>query len=78
MNLYRVTLRGLIMSPWGTSYVVATDPTAAYEAVRVKLERRDYGFRTDRELSKVELIACAEEHHNTPSQLVLPATESNP
>ena len=61
MNLYRVTLKGMTYSSvgvvYGVSYVVAKDPTSAYEIVKKFLDSEDIGFGHQRILDKVELIA---------------------
>lgn len=60
-KLYRVTLMGMTYSATGTiygvSYAVAKDPHDAYVMVRSYLERKNLGFRSDRCLKQVELIA---------------------
>ncbi len=67
MNLYRVTLKGMTV-PMGTSvaygvaYVVADDPTAAYQKVRDSLDKEDLGFGKDRALDRVELLAEGEKY----------------
>ena len=60
MKLFLVTLQGLNNSTgvsYHSSYVVATDPNEAYFKVRVWLDKKDYGFRHERELDSVKLIA---------------------
>jgi hypothetical protein len=59
-KLYRVVLRGLGSSTgmqYKTSFVVASDPTTAYQKIRASLDARDYGFRHERELESIELLA---------------------
>jgi hypothetical protein len=61
-KLYRVTLKGLACRSgsgqcYGEAYVVAEDPTAAYQQVKSRLESDDIGFEHDRELDTVQLIA---------------------
>lgn len=60
-KLYRVTLRGMTHSSTGVihgvSYVVAYDPEHAYRVVRNDMDKRNIGFKHDRELLSVELIA---------------------
>jgi hypothetical protein len=72
-KLYRVTTRGMQTSSTGVahgiSYVVATDPTSAYEIVRNYLNEKDYGFSDDRELEKIELLA--EEYEFTKTKTIL-------
>ena len=61
MNLYKVTLKGMtyrVSGPaYGLSYVVADNMDDAYNQVKAFLDEKDYGFKSDRELDKVELIA---------------------
>lgn len=60
-KLYRVTLRGMHYSStgviYGIAYVVAEDTEKAYKKVRDSLEKRDIGFKSDRELLQIELLA---------------------
>ena len=60
-RLYRVTLRGMTMCAtgvsYGVSYVVADDPTSAYDMVRKMLDEKDIGFKREREMASIELIA---------------------
>lgn len=70
-KLWKVTLRGLAGSTHRVCYVVADDSQAAYAKVRADLDRRDYGFRRDRMLDQIELIAEDNEYTETPSRLYL-------
>jgi hypothetical protein len=59
-KLYRVELKGLTSLTGvdlSCSYVIAPDPTSAYNKVRKWLDEKDYGFKKDRELSSIHLIA---------------------
>ena len=59
-KLYLVTLRGLHSATHvqhNTSYVVAANPDEAYQKVRKWLDEKDYGFKNERELKSVELLA---------------------
>lgn len=38
-------------------YVSATHPTEAYEKLRKRLDKEDWGYEKDRELKKVTLVA---------------------
>lgn len=71
-KLYRVKLRGFCASPVQASYVVADNPDEAYRRVRDELDRRDYGFDSDRELDSIELLAEAKQYTDTPAELFLP------
>lgn len=74
-KLYRITLRGLKYNSTGVvegiSYVVATDAEKAYQKVRKRLDEKGYGFRKDRELDKIELIASNYEYTDTGTLLYL-------
>lgn len=60
-KLYRVTLRGMTINStgiaYGTSYVIAENSNEAYTKVRAFLDEHDIGFRRERVLHNVELIA---------------------
>lgn len=75
MNLYKVTLRGMTSSSitmiHGINYVVASDPTTAYNKVRKHLDENDIGFSSDRELDKIELIASSKDYNDTKIKLFL-------
>lgn len=68
-KLYKVTLKGMTYSSsgisYGVSYVVAKDSNEAYMKVKEYLDRKDIGFRRERELNKVELIAEDAEYTDT-------------
>lgn len=61
MKLYRVRLKGMsgsgIDTAYGKPYVIASDATEALEKVQKYLEQRDIGFRSDREIDSIELLA---------------------
>lgn len=64
MRLYKVTCRGMQNSiggqtGYGVAYVVAQNPDRAYRMVRDYLDARSIGFRYERELQSVELLAEA-------------------
>ena len=69
MNLYKVTCKGMdyvsastCNVAHGVGYVVAKDPTSAYQKVREHLDKRDLGFEHERELKSIELVAAAEDY----------------
>ena len=76
MKLYRVLLRGMTNSSisinHGSPYVVAEDPTAAYKRVKDYLDKKDIGFRQDRALYKIELLAETGDYPDCKEQLFLP------
>jgi len=74
MKLFKVELRGnrsFLGVDDQTSYVVASDPTTAYEIVRSYLERRDMGDDEDRELEKIQLIAEEGNYPNCRTRLMV-------
>lgn len=62
-KLYLVELRGMKYAAsgpaYGSAYVIASDPGEAYEKVLSSLSERDIGFRHERELDRVTLLAEA-------------------
>lgn len=70
MKLYRVVCKGMIVSH-GSAYVVATDPTMAYLKLRDYLDKKDLGFRVDRELDRIILIADESEYPDCGEKLFL-------
>lgn len=61
-KLYRVTCRGMTSAIAdgpinGIAYVIATNPDDAYQKVRKRLDADDCGFRSERELACIELLA---------------------
>jgi len=55
----------------GIAYVVASDPTEAYNKLRSYLEKKEIGFRKDRELHTVELLASDYEYNDINTMLFL-------
>ncbi len=74
MNLYRVTLRGMTDSH-GISYVVAANPSLAYDKVRKDLDDRDLGFNKDKALDSIELLAADCTYPECKRRLYLAQTE---
>jgi hypothetical protein len=57
-SLYKVYLQGFKgIQRLNPIYVAAQHPTEAYNKVKDYLDCRDYGFKRDRELEKIELVA---------------------
>ena len=79
LNLYRVKLRGMQSSStgicYGLSFVVATDPTNAYDQVSRFLDDNDIGFYKDRELDSITLLASTGRYNNTGSLLFIPGVK---
>ena len=77
MNLYRVKCKGMTSkgfasrTPYGIAYVVALDPTAAYEKLKKRLDDEEMGFESERELDTVSLIASEGIYPNAGMQLIL-------
>ena len=68
LKLYRVTLRGMTYNSTsmvhGISYVVAQNSDEAYLKVKNFLDTKDIGYKKDRELDKVELLASTYQYNN--------------
>ena len=67
MKLYLVTCKGMTYTstgncPHGIAFVVAEDSEKAYEKLRKYLDENELGFRHERELSKIELLADADKY----------------
>jgi hypothetical protein len=68
-KLYRVQLKGMkgsfigtcygmpIGTCYGMPYVVATNPTDAYKIVQEYLDKTNLGFRSEREMDSITLLA---------------------
>lgn len=67
-KLFKVTLAGMTSNTngitYGISYVIAENSDEAYNKVKKFLDENDIGFKKDRELDKVELIADSYRHTN--------------
>ena len=70
MKLYRINLRGSFDSV-GIPYVVADDPTTAYDTVRCFLNDRELGFPKERAMESIELIADESEYPDCRDMLFL-------
>jgi len=61
MKLYRIRLKGLhgamVGNDHSESYVIARDPTDALNKVQSYLNERDIGFKNEREMDSIELLA---------------------
>ncbi len=66
MKLWLVTLQGMNINltgaPHGKAYVLANDPNEATEKLIKYVNENDLGFRKDRELKSVELIADSSDY----------------
>ena len=74
MKLFRVNLTGLNNITGvnlQSSYVIAEDANLAYEKVRKYLDEKDYGFRDDRAMESVQLLAEDYEYTETRVRLFL-------
>jgi len=75
LNLYKVTLRSLDYNPrnlaYGISYVVAENSDEAYQKVKNFLDKYHIGYRKERELDKVELLASSYKYNNLGAILYL-------
>jgi len=70
-KLYRVVLRGMTSTVYNMSYVIAKSADEAYRKVRKFLDDSDIGFRKDRELEKVELLAEEYQYTDTGTMVFL-------
>jgi len=64
-KLYLVSLKGMrgglgVGISYGSSYVIAENTDEAYRKLKKYLDEKDIGFRKDRVLSSVELVADEE------------------
>lgn len=57
MKLYKVTIKGMIISEYHEFYVCAPDATEAYCKVKEYLDGNNLGSERDRELHTIEFIA---------------------
>jgi hypothetical protein len=57
ISLYKVVFRGLYNSTFHESYVISDSLDSAYKVVREWLDKKEYGFSSDRELDHIDLIA---------------------
>lgn len=75
MKLYLVKLRGMQSTATGTaygvSYVVAKNPTQAYNIVRKYVDVKDLGFEDQREMESIKLIAETGDYPECRTQLFI-------
>ncbi len=71
MKLHRVSLRGMSGTAYGVSYVVAGNSDEAYQKVRSWLDDHDYGFRHERAMDSVDLLADTDHYNDTGTMLFL-------
>lgn len=76
MKLYRVTLQGMRFATgsepvYGSSFVVADNPTEAENIVKGYLEKRKLGFKGDRELDSIVLLAEESDYPDCKYQLFI-------
>jgi hypothetical protein len=71
VKLYRIKLLGFQTTNIGVSYVVAENPSEAWEKILNFLNEKDYGFKNEREFDTIELLADTYEYCKTPSMLFL-------
>lgn len=69
-NLYRVKCRGTEMS----AYVVATDPSTAYDIFKAYLDQKDLGFFSERVLESVTLLSAERGMKSTKDVFLLQET----
>jgi len=69
VKLYRVETK--MTMDYHVWFVVAVNTEEAYQAVRTFLDDKDIGFRRDRELDSVTLIAEETEYPNCGTHLIV-------
>lgn len=52
-------------------YVLANDPTEAYNKAKKVVDEKDYGFASDRELKSIELIADDDNYNQCKTLIIL-------
>ena len=57
--------------PLGKWYVIATDPSAAYDKLRQMLDNADYGYRDSRRLKTIDVVAQEHNHFGDDQRLIL-------
>jgi hypothetical protein len=61
MKLFYVECKGMTTNPTGAphglAYVLADNPTEAYEKLKARLDKEGMGFTHERVLNKVSLLA---------------------
>jgi hypothetical protein len=74
MKLYYVECKGMTVSaaghPCGIAYVLANDPTEAYNKLGERLNKGDFGYMHERVLDKITLIAEEGEYPDCRMQLI--------
>lgn len=59
-KLYKITCKGMTTGSsnhFGIGYIIAEDPSNAYNKIRAYLDKEELGYSKERELDKIELIA---------------------
>lgn len=79
MKLYLVECRGMAVAiageiAHGKAYVIANDPASAYNQLREFLDKKDLGFRNQRELRSVTLLAELGDYPECGTHLLIPST----
>ena len=74
MNLYLVTCKGMQTNstgaPHGINYVLATNPSEAEKKVVQFLEENDLGFKSERQVIRIDLLASAEKYPSAPNRIL--------
>ena len=75
-KLFLVTLKGMQSNPtgtpWGIAYVVSADTNGAYNAHKRLVDQMDVGFRHERELESIELLAESSRYPECRRLLIIP------
>ena len=74
-KLFLVKIKGIHQGGFGINYnetyVIAADPTSAYDKLRKYLNDNDIGYRREREMESVHLIAEDKQTTNTETLLIV-------
>jgi hypothetical protein len=75
MKLFLVECKGMkynvTSAPGGIAYVLAENPSQAYDKLRDILDKRDLGFSHERELESIRLLAEDSDYPNCRMRLIL-------
>jgi len=69
MKLYKIKIR--TYKAGCVNYVVANNPTEAYQILRKYLDEKDYFFEKERELDNIELVAEEGDYPDCEMQLFI-------
>lgn len=74
MKLYKVKIKGgysIVSINYNEAYIVAKDPTQAYDKYRKFLDKNDICFESQREMVSITLIADVDRYNDCHTLLFL-------